>query len=96
MPRRIRIPRLTDIRHHRRQHPLPQQPRLLNRIDVQPPTHMPRDVAMKGPRAGVVGVVLQNDVGGIVRGAALQHLRVAALRVLRVRDVAVPFAEALG
>lgn len=57
---------------------------------------MPRDVAMEGPRAGVVGVVLQDDVGGIVRGAALQHLRVAALRVLRVRDVAVPFAEALG
>ena len=96
MPRRIRIPRLAHISHNRRQHPLLQQPRLLNRIDIQTSTHMPRDMAMKGPRAGVIGVVLQDDVGRVIRGAALQHLRVAALRVLRVRDVAVPFPEALG
>ena len=58
---------------------------------------MPRDVAVEGPRAGVVGVVLQDDVGRVRRvGGALDELGVAALRVLRVGDDAVPGAETLG
>ena len=56
--RRIRIPRTTRILHHRRQHLLLNQRVLLNRIDIQPPTNMPRNMAMKRPRARIVRVVL--------------------------------------
>ena len=94
--RRIRIPRITRILHHRRQHLLLNQRILLNRIDIQSPTNMPRNMAMERPRARIIGVVLQHDVGRVRGSAALDELRVAALRVFLVRDDAVPFAEALG
>ena len=96
MPRRPCVPRLACIRHNRRQHPLLQLARLLDRVDVQSAAHVPRNVAMEGPRAGIVRVVLQNDVCRICYGASLDQLGVTALRVLRVGDVAVPYAEALG
>ena len=57
---------------------------------------MPRDVAVEGPRARVVRVVLQDDVGRVRGVAVLDELGVAALRVLRVGDAAVPGADALG
>ena len=94
--RRVRIPRITRILHHGRQHFLLDQSVLLNRVDVQPTAHVPRDVAMEGPRARIVGVVLQHDVCRVRGRAALDELRVAALRVFLVRDGAVPFAETLG
>ena len=94
--RRVRVPRITRILHHRRQHFLLYQRVLLNRVDVQSPANMPRDVAMEGPRARIIGVVLQHNVCRVRGGAALDELRVAALRVLLIRDDAVPFAETLG
>ena len=57
---------------------------------------MPRDVAMEGPCARIVGVVLQNDVGWVCRSAALDQLSVTALRVSLVGDDSVPFPETLG
>ena len=62
MIRRVRVPRIADIIHNGGQHPLLQQARLLDRVDVQTGAHVPRNVAVEGPRAGVVGVVLQDDV----------------------------------
>ncbi len=79
-----------------RQHALLQQRLLLNGIDVQARAHMPRDVAMERPHAGVVGEVLQHDVAWGGGGAGLDELDVAALRVLLVHDGAVPGADALG
>ena len=57
---------------------------------------MPRDMAVEGPRARIVRVVLQHDVRRVRGRAPLDQLRVAALRVARVRDGAVPGPEALG
>ena len=51
---------------------------------------------MEGPRARVVGVVLQNDVCRVRGSAALDQLRISALRVYLVGDNAVPFPETLG
>lgn len=94
---RVRVPRGAGVGHDGRQHPLLDQGVLLDRVDVQPAANVPRDVAVEGPRAGVVGVVLQDDVGRVRRvGGALDELGVAALRVLRVGDDAVPGAETLG
>ena len=51
---------------------------------------------MERPGARVVRVVLQNNVRGVRGGTALHQLCVAALRVLRVGDLAVPGSETLG
>ena len=74
-----------------RQHPLLQLGHLLDRVDIQARAHMPRDVAMERPHAGVVRLVLQHDVT-----VSLHELHVAPLRVLLVDDGAVPGPEALG
>ena len=57
---------------------------------------MPRDMAMEGPCARVVGVVLQDNVARVGGRATLDELRVATLRVLCVRDLSVPAAGAFG
>lgn len=51
---------------------------------------------MEGPRAGVIGVVLQDNVCRVGWGATLDQLRIAALRVRLVGDLTVPLSEALG
>lgn len=57
---------------------------------------MPRDVAMEGPRAGVIGVVLQDNVCRVGRGAPLDQLRITALRIRLVGDLTIPLSEALS
>ena len=57
---------------------------------------MPRDMAVEGPRARIVRVVLQHEVRRVRGRAPLDQLHVAALRVARVRDGAVPGPEAFG
>ena len=94
--RRVRVPRIARVLDHGRQHFLLDQGVLLDRVDVQAAADVPCDVAMEGPRARVVGVVLQDDVCRVRGSAALDQLRVAALRVLLVRDDSVPFPETLG
>ena len=96
MPRRILVPRVADIGHNGRQHSLLQQRRLLECVDVQPTAHVPCDMAMEGPRAGIIGEVLQDNVCRPGRGATLDQLRIAALRIRLVGDFSIPFAETLG
>ena len=56
---------------------------------------MPRDVAVEGPHTRVVSFYLHDHVGrNGGRLCAVQDVNVATLRVLRVDDVAVPFAVA--
>ena len=50
---------------------------------------MPRDMAVKGPYAGIDGIVLCDDIP-----VWLQQLHVAPLRVAAVHDTAVPGADA--
>lgn len=69
--RGVLVPRVAGILHDGRQHSLLQQSRLFERVDVQTGAHVPRDVAMEGPRAGVIGVVLQDNVCRVGRGATL-------------------------
>ncbi len=57
---------------------------------------MPRNVAMEGPGARVIGVVLQNNVRRVRWGTTLEELGVTALRVFRVGDLPVPCPETLG
>ena len=57
---------------------------------------MPRDVAMEGPRTGVIGVVLQDNVCRVGRAATLDQLRIAALRICLVGDLTIPRSETLG
>ena len=69
--RRVRVPRITRVLHHGRQHFLLYQSVLLNRVDVQSTADVPRDVAMEGPRARIVGVVLQHNVCRVRGSTAL-------------------------
>ena len=94
--RRVSVPRIARVLDHGRQHFLLDQSVLLNRVDVQSTAYVPCNVAMEGPRARVVGVVLQNNVCRVRWSAALDQLCVTALRVFLVRDDSVPFSETLG
>ena len=96
--RRVRVPRIAHIVNDRREDPLLQQGGLLNRVDIQTTTDVPGDMAMEGPGAWVVGVVLQHNVrGGTVGLGALDKLGVAALGVGSVGNgLAVPFAVTFG
>lgn len=88
---RVCVPGLAGVGHDRRQHSLLQQSVLLDGVDVQARAHVPGDVAMEGPRAWVVRVVLQDDVPGLAGCVGtLDQLRVATLRVLLVGDFTVP------
>lgn len=69
---------------------------LLHGVDVEATTDVPRDMAMQWPHTGVVGVVLDDHMGGDGRSAGLNELHVSALRVGRVHDDAVPCARAFG
>lgn len=64
--------------------------RLLHEIDVQASADMPGDVAMERPHAGIVGVVLNDQIP-----VALDLLHVAALGVGVTGDSAVPCSDAL-
>lgn len=88
---RILTPIPTRLRHNLRHIPLLDPLGLLHQIDIQPPTHMPRDVAVKGPYARVVGVVLQHEVA-----VWLHHLHVAPVGEGVVCYAAVPGAGAFG
>jgi len=63
----------------------------LHQVDVEPGGHVPGDVAVEGPDAGVVGIVLEHVVA-----VAADDVRVAARRVGRVGDRAVPLTGARG
>lgn len=93
---RVIRPRDTSLLDAVGQHPLLQPRRLLNRVDVQPRADVPRDVAVEGPHARVVRLVLQHDVARRGGGARLHELHVPPLRVGLVGDCAVPGADALG
>ena len=92
----VNRPVSTNLVDDPRQDPLLQQVSLFDGVDVQASTNVPGDVAMERPDAGIVGRILQDDVAGISGGAVLEHLDVAALRVLRVIDFTVPGTDALG
>ena len=68
----------------------------LHNVDVQARADVPGDVAVEGPDARIVGVDLHDDVAGHGRRASGQNLHVAALRVVRVGDGAVPVSGAGG
>ena len=95
MPR-VSRPIDTSLLDTIRQNSLLQQRLLLNRIDVQARTDMPRDMAMERPHARIIRLVLQHDVARHAGGAALDELHVATLGVVLVGDCAVPGADALG
>ena len=54
---------------------------------------MPCDVAMEGPRAGVIRFVLHDNVCWIGRSPTLNQLGITALGVRLIGDLAVPFSE---
>ena len=54
---------------------------------------MPCDVAMEGPRARVIGGVLQDNICWIGRSPTLNQLGITALGVRLVSDLAIPFSE---
>ena len=93
---RIIRPSNTSLLDAIRQHPLLQQRLLLNRIDIQARAHMPRDMAMERPHAGIVREILQHDVARCGRRAGLNELHISALRVGLVGNGTVPGADALG
>ena len=67
-------------------------PRLLHKVDIQPLTDMPCDVAMKRPHPRIHRVVLHDNVALL-----LQYLHIPSLRILRVHyRRAVPCAHAFG
>lgn len=78
---RISIPISASLRHHLRNLPLRDIERSFHECHEEPLGEMKGDVAVEGPRARVVGVVLHDHVtkGGEVVG-------VATLRVLGVDD----------
>ena len=51
---------------------------------------MPCNVAVEGPRAWVVGIVLQNNVSRVRCRATLDQLYVATLGILRMSNDTVP------
>lgn len=76
--------------HLRHRPSVPNLTRLLHQIDVQPAADMPSDMAMEGPHARIIGVVLDDE-----EAVRLHDLHVAALRVGEVCDFAVPGSLAL-
>lgn len=88
---RIRIPIRTSLRHDQRNLHLVDIGGALHECHKQALRQMPRDVAVERPRAGVVGVELEDHMP-----EGREVVRVAALRVGGVVDRhAVPFAEAV-
>jgi len=85
----------TRLRHDHRDIVFCDPIRLFEDIDIKTRADVPRDMAVQRPHARVVGLELQHNIrrnlGGL-RG--LQDLDVAALRVGRIDDRAVPGTEA--
>jgi hypothetical protein len=96
----IRIPRITQIKHILLKILLPNILRAFQNLHKQPPTHMPREMAMQRPRPRIILLELQHHETRLhspSRIARILHLMdVAAQRVSCVDDAAVPVAEALG
>ena len=76
---------------------------MLDGVDVEAGTDVPRDMAVEGPDAWVVGHVFNDDVAGCHQGTVSgdigcwHKLHISALRVLCVSlNGAVPLALALG
>lgn len=88
--RRIHLPHLKHAPHPVRDAQVHDLLLPLDEVHVQAAAQMPRDVAVIRPDAGVQGVCLDNEIS-----AGLQEVDVAALRVFRARDPAVPLAHAL-
>lgn len=87
------ITTLFDVLRHR---PPLDQIRLLNQIHIQARTHMPSDMAMERPHARIIRVILQHYKPWRSGCATSYDLRVSALGVLLVDDLAVPFALAIS
>ena len=71
-----------------------QPPRTHQNVNQQTRAGMPKAMAMQRPNPGIIRIPLNHDIRRYIRGARCHELRVATLRVRRVRDRAVPFAEA--
>lgn len=89
-------PVTTGLRYRRRQHPLRQQTCLFNRVDIQSSAYMPSDVAMKRPHAGVVCVVLQDEISRSGCAAGLNELHITTLSVALMGDGSIPGSYTLG
>lgn len=87
-------PVTAGLSHRGRNDSLLDQLGLLHGVDVEARADVPRDMAMQWPHAGVVGVVLNDDVGRDGRSAGLNELHVPALRVGCMHNGAVPRASA--
>lgn len=88
---RIIRPIATRLRHDLRHALLLDRVRMLHQIHIQPAADVPGDVAVEGPHARVVRVVLHHEVA-----VRLDHLHVPPVREGVVGDGAVPGAGALG
>lgn len=88
----VRRPVTTCLRHDGRNLPLGDEVGPLHGVDVQARGHVPRDVAVEGPDARVVGVVLDDEMTGSGRGTGLQDLDIPSLRVRGMDGGAVPRA----
>lgn len=53
-------------------------------------------MAVKGPRAWVIGIILQNDESGICCRAGLDELYIPTLRIMRISYDAVPGSCTFG
>lgn len=89
-------PVAAGLSHRGRNDSLLDQIGLLHGVDVEARAHVPRDMAMQGPHAGVVGVVLNDNKTRARRTSALNDLHVPALCVGRMHNGAVPCANAFG
>ena len=93
---RIGRPINTSLLNTSGQNPLLQKRRLLNRINIQARTDMPRDMAMERPDARIIREILQHDITRRARRATLDELHVAPLGIGLVGDCSVPGTDALG
>ncbi len=92
----ISSPITTRLRHRRRKHPLAQCGSLLDSVDIQPRTDMPRDMAMERPHARIVGLILQDKIPRGSSAAPLHYLHVTTLSVLLIDDDSIPRSHTFG
>ena len=87
----VRGPIPASLCHGARHDSLLEQLRLLHQVHIQARGNVPRNVTMERPDAGVVRVVLYDEVA-----VGLQELHVTALRIGLVDYGAIPCTCALG